>query len=83
MMVRLERAYANQGHPPMLKGEHELRMIDLMAPRHLGRLNELAHTPRKWWNWTTDERDPWGHPPSEKEVKWLVTEVIVELDGLG
>jgi len=48
MMVRLERVYAAQGHAPLPAGEQELRKIDLLAPRHLGRLNGLAHTLRKW-----------------------------------
>jgi len=83
MMVRLERAYAGQGHAPLPTDEQELRKIDLLAPRHLGRLNGLAHTLRKWWNSAKHERDQWAHPPSDKEVQRLVRDVIVELDGLG
>jgi len=83
MMVRLERAYARQGHAPLPTDEQELRKIDLLAPRHLGRLNGLAHTLRKWWNAAKHERDQWVHPPSDKEVQRLVKEVIAELDGLS
>jgi len=83
MMVRLERAYARQGHAPLPKDEQELRKIDLLAPGHLGRLNGLAHTLRKWWNAAKHERNQWVHPPSDKEVQRLVKEVIAELDGLG
>jgi len=83
MMVRLERVYAAQGHAPLLEGEQEMRKIDLLAPRHLGRLNGLAHTLRKWWNAAKHRRDQWAHPPSDKEVQRLVREVITELDGLG
>jgi len=83
MMVRLERAYAGQGHAPLPTDEQELRKIDLLAPRHLGRLNGLAHKLRKWWNSATLERDQWALPPSDKEVQRLVSEVIAELDGLG
>jgi len=83
MMVRLERVYAAQGHAPLPAGEQELRKIDLLAPRHLGRLNGLAHTLRQWWNAAKHQRDQWPHPPSDKEVQRLVREVIVELDGLG
>jgi len=83
MMVRLERVYAAQGHTPLLAHEEELRKIDLLAPRHLGRLNGLAHTLRKWWNAAKHRRGQWPHPPSDKEVQRLVREVIAELDGLG
>jgi len=83
MMVRLERVYADQGHAPLPADEQELRKIDLLAPRHLGRLNGLAHTMRKWWNAAKHQRDQWVHPPSDKEVQRLVREVIKELDGLG
>jgi len=83
MMVRLERAYAGQGHAPLPTDEQELRKIDLLAPRHLGRLNGLAHTLRKLWNAAKHQRDQWAHPPSDKEVRRLVREVIKELDGLG
>jgi len=83
MMVRLERAYARQVHAPLPTDEQELRKIDLLAPRHLGRLNGLAHTLRKWWNSAKHERNQWAHPPSNKEVQRLVRDVIVELDGLG
>jgi len=85
MMVRLERVYAAQGHAPLPADEQELRKIDLLAPRHLGRLNGLAHTLRKWWNAAKHRRDQcqWPHPPSDKEVQRLVREVIAELDGLG
>ena len=83
MMVRLERVYAAQGHAPLPAHEEELRKIDLLAPRHLGRLNGLAHTLRKWWNAAKHRRDQWPHPPSDKEVQRLVREVIAELDGLG
>jgi len=83
MMVRLERVYARQGHAPVPADEQELRKIDLLAPRHLGRLNGLAHTLRKWWNAAKHERDQWAHPPSDKEVQRLVRDVIAELDGLG
>jgi len=82
MMVWLERAYAGQGHAPLPTGEQELRKIDLLAPRHLGRLNGLAHTLRKWWNSAKHERDQWAHPPSDEEVQRLVRDVIAELDGL-
>jgi len=83
MMVRLKRAYAGQGHAPLSTDEQELRKIDLLAPRHLGRLNGLAHMLRKWWNEAKHQRDQWAHPPSDKEVQRLVREVIAELDGLG
>ena len=83
MMVRLERVTKAQGHAPLSAGEQELRKIDLLAPRHLGRLNGLAHTLRKWWNAAKHQRDQWTHPPSDKEVQRLVREVIAELDGLG
>jgi len=83
MMVRLERVYTGQGHVPLPTDEQELRKIDLLTPRHLGRLNGLAHTSRKWWNSAKHERDQWAHPPSDKEMQRLVREVIVELDGLG
>jgi len=83
MMVRLKRVYAAQGHAPLPTDEQELRKIDLVAPRHLGRLNGLAHTLRKWWNSAKHERDQWAHPPSDKEVQRLVREVIAELDGMG
>ena len=83
MMVRLERAYAGQGHAPLSTDEQELRKIDLLAPHHLGRLNGLAHTLRKWWNEAKHQRDQWAYPPSDKEVQRLVREVIAELDGLG
>jgi len=83
MMVRLERVYAAQGHAPLPEGEQELRKIDLLAPRHLGRLNGLAHTLRKWWNAAKHRRDQWVHPPSDKEVQRLVRGVIAELDRLG
>ena len=83
MMVRLERAYAGQGHAPLPAGEQEIRKIDLLAPRQLGRLNGLAHTLRKWWNAAKHERDQWAHPLSDKEVQRLVRDVIAELDGLG
>jgi len=83
MMVRLERAYAGQGHAPLSPDEQEMRKIDLMAPRPLGRLHWLAHTLRKWWNSAKHERDQWAHPPSDKEVQRLVRELIAELDGLG
>jgi len=83
MMVRLERAYAGQGHAPLPTDEQELRKIDLLAPRHLGRLNGLAHTLRKWWNKAKHQRDQWAHPPSDKEVQRLVKDVIAELGGLG
>jgi len=83
MMVRLERAYAGQGHAPLPADEQELRKIDLLAPRHRGRLNGLAHTLRKWWNAAKHQRDQWVHPPSDKEVQRLVRDVIAELDGLG
>jgi len=83
MMVRLERVYARQGHAPVPADEQELRKIDLLAPRHLGRLNGLAHTLRKWWNAAKHERDQWAHPPSDKKVQRLVRDVIAELDGLG
>jgi len=83
MMVRLERVYAAQGHAPLPAGEQELRKIDLLAPRHLGRLNGLAHTLRKWWNAAKHQRDQWVHSPSDKEVQRLVREVVKELDGLG
>jgi len=85
MMVRLERAYAyaGQGHAPLPTDEQELRKIDLLAPRHLGRLNGLAHTLRKWWNAAKHQRDEWAQPPSDKEVQRLVRYVIAELDGLG
>ena len=83
MMVRLERAYVRQGNAPLPTDEQELRKIDLLAPRHLGRLNGLAHTLRKWWNAAKHRRDQWAHPPSDKEVQRLVREVITELDGLG
>jgi len=43
MMVRLERVYARQGHAPLPADEQELRKIDLLAPRHLGRLYAGAH----------------------------------------
>jgi len=69
MMVRLERAYAGQGHALLPTDEQELRKIDLLAPRHLGRLNGLAHTLRKWWNEAKHQRDQWAHPPSDKEVQ--------------
>jgi len=68
MMVRLERAYATRGHAPLPTDEQELRKIDLLAPRHLGRLNGLAHTLRKWWNAAKHQRDQWVHPPSDMEV---------------
>ena len=68
MMVRLERAYEGQGHAPLPTDEQELRKIDLLVPRHLGRLNGLAHTLRKWWNEAKHQRDQWAHPPSDKEV---------------
>jgi hypothetical protein len=83
MMVRLERAYVGQGLAPLPTDEQELRKIDLLAPRHLGRLNGLEHTLRKWWNAAKHERDQWAHPPSDREVQRLVREVIAELDGLG
>jgi len=83
MMVRLERAYAGQGHAPLPAGEQELRKINLLAPRHLGPLNGLAHTLRRWWNAAKHERAQWAHPPSDKEVQRLVQEVVVELDGRG
>jgi len=83
MMVRLERVYADQGHAPLPAHEEELRKIDLLAPRQLGRLNGLAHTLRKWWNAAKHQRDQWTHPPSDKEVQRLVREVIKELDELG
>jgi len=83
MMVRLERVYARQGHAPLPADEQELRKIDLLAPRHLGRLNGPAHTLRQWWNAAKHQRDQWAHPPSDKEVQRLVREVIAELDGLG
>jgi len=83
MMVRLERVYARQGHAPVPADEQELRKIDFLAPRHLGRLNGLAHTLRKWWNAAKHKRDQWAHPPSDKEVQRLVRDVIAELDGLG
>jgi len=83
IMVRLERVYAAQGHAPLSADEQELRKIDLLAPRHLGRLNGLAHTLRKWWNAAKHRRDQWPHPPSDKEVQRLVREVIAELDRLG
>ena len=84
MMVRLEMGYESEGHPPLLKEVQEFRKIDLLAPRHLfGRLNELAHTLRKWWNCAKHERNNWADPPSEKKVKVLVREVLAELDGLG
>jgi len=83
MMVRLERAYAAQGHAPLSTDEQELRKIDLLAPHHLGRLDGLAHTLRKWWNEAKHQRDQWAYPPSDKEVQRLVREVIAELDGLG
>jgi len=83
VMVRFERAYAKQGHAPLPTDEQELRKIDIMAPRHLGRLNGLAHTLRKWWNGAKHELDQWTHPPSAKEVQRLVMEVRVELVGLG
>ena len=84
MMVRLERVYARQGHVPLPADEQELRKIDLLAPRHLGRLNGLAHTLRKWWNAAKHLRDhQWAHPPSDKEVQRLVRDVIAELDELG
>ena len=83
MMVRLERAYAGQGHAPLPTDEQELRKINLLVPRHLGRLNGLAHSLRKWWNSAKHEREQWAHPPSDKEVQRLVKEVIAELDLLG
>ena len=83
MMVRLERVYAEQGHAPLLADETELRKIDLLVPRHLGPLNGLAHRLRMWWNAAKHKRDQWAHPPSDKEVHRLVTEVIAELDGLA
>jgi len=83
MMARLERAYAGQGHAPLPTDEQELRKIDLLVPRHLGRLNGLAHTLRKWWNAAKHQRDQWAQPPSDKEVQRLVRDVIAELDGLG
>jgi len=83
MMVRLERVHAGQGHAPLPPDEQELRKIDLLAPRHLGRLNGLAHTLRKWWNAAKHQRDQWVHAPSDKEVQRLVREVLVELDRLG
>jgi len=83
MMVRLERAYVRQGNAPLPTDEQELRKIDLLAPRQLGRLNGLAHTLRKWWNSAKHERDQWAHPPSEEEVQRLVRDVLAELDGLG
>jgi len=83
MMVRLERAHAGQGHAPVPMDEQELRKIDLLAPRHLGQLNGLAHTLRKWWNGAKHQRDQWVHPPSDREVQRLVRDVIAELDGLG
>jgi len=83
MMVRLERAYAGRGQVPLPMGEQELRKIDLLVPRHLGRLNGLAHTLRMWWNAAKHQRDQWAHPPSDKEVQRLVRDVIAELDGLG
>ena len=59
MMVRLERAYAGQGHAPLPlpAGEQELRTINLLAPCNLGQLNGLAHTLRKWWDAATHQRD--------------------------
>ena len=57
MMVRLERGYAGRGHAPLPAGEQELRKIDLLAPRHLGRLNGLARMLRKWWNAVKHQRD--------------------------
>jgi len=83
MMVRIERVHAEQGRAPLPADEQELRKIDLLAPRHLGRLNGLAHTLRKWWNASKHQRDQWAHPPSDNEVQRLVTEVRVELEGLG
>jgi len=83
MMVRLERAYARQGHVPLPADEQELRKIDLLAPRHFGRLNGLAHKLRQWWNAAKHQRDQWAHSPSDKEVQRLVKDVIAELDGLG
>ena len=83
MMVRLEHVYAGQGHAPLPADAQELRKINLLAPRHLGRLNGLAHTLRKWWNAAKHQRDQWVHPPSDKDVQRLVREVIAELDGLG
>jgi len=83
MMVRLERAYAGQGHAPLLTDEQELRKIDLLAPRHLGRLNGLAHTLRMWWNAAKHQRDQWAQPPSDKEVHWPVRDMIAVFDGLG
>jgi len=83
MMVRLERAYARQGHAPLPTDERELLKIDLLVPRHLGRFNALAHTLRKWWNKAKHQRDQWTHPPSDKEVQRLVRDVIAGLDGLG
>ena len=32
MMVRLERAYAEQGHAPLPMDEQELRKIDFLVP---------------------------------------------------
>ena len=83
MIVRLERAYAAQGHATLPTDEQELRKIDLLAPRHLGQLNGLAHTLCTWFNPAKLARDQWIHPPSEKVVQRLVREVIAELDGLG
>ena len=83
MMVRLERAHARQGHTPLPTDKQALREIDLLAPCYLGRLNGLAHELRKWWNSAKHEHNVWADPPSEKEVKRLVREVIVELDALG
>jgi len=56
-MVRLERACAGQGHASLPAGEQELCKIDLLAPRHLGRLNGLAHTLRRWGSAATHEPD--------------------------
>jgi hypothetical protein len=70
MMVRLERAYAGQGHTPLPTDVQELRKIDLLAPRHLGRLNGLAHTLRKWWNAAKHKRDQWAHLPSWRCSGW-------------
>jgi len=65
MMVWLERAYARRGHAPLPTDEEEVRKIDPLVPRHLGRLKRLAHTLRKWWNAAKHQRDQWVHPPSD------------------
>ena len=68
MMLRLERAYAEQAHAPLPRDEQELLCIDSLVPRHL-RLNGLAHTLREWWYAADLQRDQWADPPSDKEVQ--------------